>query len=102
MAALLAQPAQAEGIIASLSVSPSTVRDGASAQGTVTLLPDSAPTTVLLFSSDPSVATVPQTVVAPAGQSSVTFTIATNAAAPPTIVQITAAVQNVPRMANLS
>ena len=37
----------------------------------------------------------------PAGASSVTFTISTNAAAPPTIVQIMAAVQNVPRTANL-
>lgn len=94
--------AQAEGIIAALSVAPSSVRDGASAQGTVTLLPDSTPTTVLLFSSDPSVASVPPSVVAPGGQSSVTFTITTNAAAPPVIVQITAAVQNVPRTANLS
>jgi hypothetical protein len=68
----------------------------------VTLIPDAAPTTVLLFSSDPSVATVPASVVAPAGQGTVTFTIATNAAAPPTIVQITAAIQNVPRTANLS
>ena len=94
--------ASAAGIISSLSVSPSQVRDGASAQGTVTLLPDATPTTVLLFSSDPSVATVPASVIAPAGQGTVTFTIATNAAAPPTIVQITAAVQNVPRTANLS
>ncbi|WP_238009546.1 hypothetical protein KZZ52_26900 [Dactylosporangium sp. AC04546] len=101
---LLVHPASAsaEGIISSLSVSPSTVRDGASAQGTVTLLPDATPTTVLLFSSDPSVATVPSSVVAPAGQSTVSFTITTNAAAPPTIVQITAAVQNIPRTANLS
>jgi hypothetical protein len=103
-AVLLIGPAgaQAEGIISALSVSPSMVRDGAPAQGTVTLLPDSAPTTVLLFSSDPSVASVPSSVVAPGGQSSVTFTITTNAAAPPTIVQIMAAVQNVPRTANLS
>lgn len=68
----------------------------------MTLIPDAAPTTVLLFSSDPSVATVPASVVAPASQGTVTFTIATNAAAPPTIVQITAAIQNVPRTANLS
>lgn len=94
--------AQAEGIIASLSISPSSVRDGASAQGTVTLIPDSTPTTVLLFSSDPSIAAVPPSVVAAGGQSSVTFTITTTAAAPPTIVQVMAAVQNIPRTANLS
>src|SRR5262245_26409424 len=94
--------ASAEGIISSLSVSPYQVRDGASSQGTVTLIPDVTPTTVLLFSSDPSVATVPSSVVAPGGASTVTFPIATNAAAPPAIVTITAAIQNVPRTANLS
>src|SRR6478609_4343305 len=94
--------AQATGIISALSISPSQVRVGASALGTVTLIPDTTPTTVLLFSSDPTVASVPASVVAPGGQGTVTFTISTNAAAPPTIVQITAAIQNVPRMANLS
>jgi hypothetical protein len=104
IAALLGLPsaASAAGIISSLSVSPSSVQGGASAQGTVTLIPDTSPTTVLLFSSDPSVAAVPASVVAAAGQGTVTFTITTNAAAPPTVVQITAAIQNVPRTANLS
>src|SRR5262245_29192207 len=94
--------ALAEGIISSLSVSPSSVRDGASAVGTVTLIPDTSPATVLLFSSDPSVAAVQSPLVAPAGQGTATFPITTNAAAPPTIVQITAAIQNIPRTANLS
>jgi hypothetical protein len=104
MAVLLVVPgvASAAGIISALSVSPSSVQGGGSAQGTVTLIPDVTPTTVLSFSSDPSVATVPASVVAPAGQGTVTFTIGTNAAAPATIVQITAAIQNVPHMANLS
>ena len=79
------------------------VRDGASATGTVTLAwADGLPTTVLLFSSDPDVASVPATVVAPGGATSVSFEITTNAAAPDTIVQIMAAVGNVPRTANLS
>lgn len=99
---ILPAAARAEGIISALSVFPSSVRDGASAVGTVTLIPDSGPTTVLLFSSDPSVASVPPSVVAPGGQSTVDFTITTNAAAPPTIVQITAWVGNTPRSANLS
>ena len=94
--------ASATGIISALSVDPSSVRGGATAQGTVTLIPDTTPTTVLLFSSDPTVATVPASVVASGGQGTVTFTIATSAAAAPTIVQITAAIQNVPRTANLS
>ena len=95
--------ASAAGSISALSVSPDQVRDGASSVGTVSLaFPDPAPTTVLLFSGDRSVATVPATAVVPAGATSASFPIATNAAAPPTIVQLTAAVQNVPRTANLS
>lgn len=105
VALLLALPgaASAGGSISSLSLSTSQVRDGGSVTGTVTLaFADGAPTTVLLFSSDPGVASVPATVVAPAGATSVDFTISTNAAAPPTIVQIMAAVGNVPRTQNLS
>jgi hypothetical protein len=103
-ALLLAAPggAMAEGVIASLSIAPDAVRDGATAQGTVTLaFPDPAATTVLLFSSDPSTATVPATVVVPAGATAVTFPIATNASAPEAIVSITAWVGNTPRTASL-
>ena len=79
------------------------MRNGAPAQGTVNLaFPELAPVRVKLFSSDPGVASVPATAVVPAGSAGVDFTISTNAAAPPTIVQIMAAVQNVPRTANLS
>ena len=50
---IVASPAHADGIISALSVFPVQVRDGASATGTVTLIPlDSNPTTVLVFSSD--------------------------------------------------
>jgi hypothetical protein len=95
--------APAAGMISALSVNPSMVRDGASATGTVSLaFPDPAPTTVLLFSSDPNVASVPATVIVPAGAISADFTISSNAAAPEEIVQIMAAVGNVPRTANLS
>jgi hypothetical protein len=100
---LLPAGSSAAGIISSLSVDPSQVRDGATATGTVTVaFPDPDPTNVLLFSGDTSVATVPASVTVPAGATSATFPIATNAAAPPTIVQITAWVGNTPRSANLS
>ena len=105
MAALLALPAGAlaAGSISALSVDPSMVRDGATATGTVTLaFPDPADTTVQVFSGDTSVATVPATVIVPAGAQTASFPISTNAAAPPTIVQITAWVGNTPRSANLS
>src|SRR3954471_19989913 len=88
--------------ISFLSVSPDQVRNGASSQGTVTTgFADTVPTTVLLFSSAPTVAAVPATVVVPAGSTSATFTITTNAAAPETFVTITAAIANVPRTATL-
>jgi hypothetical protein len=105
MVALLALPAGAlaEGSISALSVDPSQVSGGAKSTGTVTLaFPDPGNTTVLLFSSDTSVATVPSSVIVPAGAQTATFPISTNAAAPPTIVQITAWTQNTPRSANLS
>ncbi|MBB5872743.1 hypothetical protein F4553_006177 [Allocatelliglobosispora scoriae] len=103
--ALLVPPgaATADGVISSFSVSPDSVRDGASSQGTVTLaFPEGTDTTVLIFSGDTAVATVPATATIPAGAIGVTFPIATNAAAPPTIVQLTAWVGNTPRSANLS
>jgi hypothetical protein len=105
LATLLAAPAssQAAGMISALSVAPSQVNNGASATGTVSLaFADPAPTTVQLFSDHPEAAQVPQSVIVPAGQTQTTFTITTNAAAAPTIVQITAAVGNTPRTANLS
>jgi hypothetical protein len=99
---LLPSGSSAAGAISSLSVDPSMVRDGATATGTVTLAFSDGDTTVLLFSSDTSVATVPAQIIVPAGATSATFPIATNAAAPDTIVQITAWVGNTPRSANLS
>jgi hypothetical protein len=105
MAGVLALPsgALAEGSISALSVNPDQVRDGATSTGTVTLaFADPGTTRVLLFSGDTSVATVPSQVIVPAGSTSATFPISTNAAAPPTIVQITAWTGNTPRSANLS
>ena len=97
--------AQAAGMINFLTVAPGQVNNGASATGTVSLAgPDPGPTTILLSSDHPDAAQVPQSVVVPAGQTEVTFTITTNAAAAPVIVQITAWVQNTNalRTANLS
>jgi hypothetical protein len=104
LALLLVLPAVASASsISSLSLSPDSVRGGASSQGTVTVAwADVVPTTVRLFSGDTSAATVPATAVVPAGATSVTFPIASNAAAPPEIVQIMAAIDNVPRTADLS
>ena len=107
LAILLVAPAasHAAGMLNFLTVAPSQVNNGASATGTVSLAgPDPAPTTVLLTSDHPDAAQVPQSVVVPAGQTEATFTITSNAAAAPIIVQITAWVENTNalRTANLS
>src|SRR3954463_5660915 len=86
-----------------LTISPSIVNNGASATGDVTMaFADPNPTTVLLFSSDPNAAQVPKSIVVPPNTTEAFFTITSNAAAPPTGVQITASVDNVPRTANMS
>jgi hypothetical protein len=85
-----------------LTITPSIVNNGASATGDVTLaFADPNPTTVLLFSSDPNAAQVPARIVVPPFTQEAFFTITTNAAAPFTPVQIMAAVDNVPRTANM-
>ena len=104
LVALFALPqAAAASPLNFITISPSVVNNGASATGLVSLsFLDPAPTTVLLFSSDPSAAQVPASIVVPANTMETTFTITTNAAAPPTGVQISAWVGNVPRTANMS
>ena len=85
-------PAMAAGSIGALSINPDSVRDGQSTTGTVDLgFPDPGPTVVRLFSADPSAAAVPVSITIPAGQTTGSFTITSNAAAAPEIVQITGA-----------
>jgi hypothetical protein len=104
--ALLAFPqaATAAGSIGALTINPDSVRAGESTTGIVDLgFPDPEPTVVRFFSSDPSVAQVPTSITIPAGQTTGTFTITSNAAAPPTIVQIMGATaDNISRTHNLS
>ena len=104
LAALFALPSAAQASpLNFVTVMPGTVNNGESATGTLSLsFLDPSPTTVLLFSSDPSAAQVPATVVIPPNTLEATFTITSNPAAPPTGVQISAWVGNVPRTANLS
>src|SRR3954447_5447139 len=86
-----------------LTIQPSIVNNGASTTGFLSMaFPDPAPTTVLLFSSDPSAAQVPASIVVPPFAQDVTFTITSTASAPFTPVQIMASVDNVPRTANMS
>ncbi len=106
LATLLAlpSPAMAAGSIGALSINPDSVRAGESTTGTVDLgFPDPEPTVVRFFSSDPTVAQVPVSITIPPGQTSGTFTITSNPAAPPTIVSIMGATSdNISRTHNLS
>ena len=104
LAIALPASAMASGSIGALSINPDSVRAGESTTGTVDLgFPDTGPTVVRLFSSDPSVAQVPVSITIPAGQTTGTFTITSNAAAPPEIVQIMGATpDNISRTHNLS
>jgi hypothetical protein len=86
-----------------LTISPSVVNNGQSTTGDLQMaFPDPNPTTVLLFSSDPTAAQVPASIVVPPLVTEVFFTITSSASAPPTGVQIMASVDNVPRVANMS
>jgi hypothetical protein len=106
LAAVFLSPAgaaHAEGSLSSLTISPSVLNNGASAVGTIILAPDpNAPTTIHLLSLAPEAAQVPDTVVAGAGQSTVTFTVTTSADAPETGVQIWAFVGNIIRSYNIT
>jgi hypothetical protein len=86
-----------------LTINPSVVNNGQSTTGDLDMaFADPNPTTVLLFSSAPSAAQVPSSIVVPPLTTEVFFTITTTASAPATGVQITASVANVPRTANLA
>ena len=85
----LPSSAMASGSIGALSINPDSVRGGESTTGTVDLgFPDTGPTVVRLFSGNPAAAQVPVSITIPAGQTTGSFTITSNAAAPPEIVQI--------------
>ena len=103
--ALPAAPARPPAASERSSINPDSVRAGESTTGTVELGfagPRSRPC-VRFFSSDPSAAQVPVSITIPAGQTTGTFTITSNAAAPPAIVQIMGATpDNISRTHNLS
>jgi hypothetical protein len=104
LCAVLAVPSAASAsTLNGLTISPSIVNNGASATGDLQMaFPDPAPTTVRLFSSAPAAAQVPASIVVPPFVQEVFFTITSTASAPFTPVQITASVDNVPRVANMS
>jgi hypothetical protein len=101
---LLALPSAASASpLNGLTITPSVVNNGQSTTGDLTLaFADPNPTKVLLFSSAPSAAQVPASIVVPPFTTEVFFTITSTASAPATGVQITASVENTPRTANMA
>jgi hypothetical protein len=89
--------------VASVTLNPSTVTGGASSSATVTLAsPASGNAFVTLASSNTLVATVPNSVVVPGGQRTVTFTVNTGSVATTTAVQISATHEGVTRSGTLT
>jgi hypothetical protein len=88
--------------VASLSLNPTTVTGGNSSTGTVTLTAVAqASTTVAITSNNPS-ATVPTSVVVPAGSGSRNFSIGTSQVAVTTSAVITASLNGTSRSAALT
>jgi|GEM_PF-2612195 len=91
----LLPPGPGEGVIGTLSVTPNPVVSGSSASGTVTLAEEAGPGGVLvnLSSNNPS-ATVPTSLVIPAGSRVGTFPVTTTPVAATQTAVITATSQN--------
>ena len=90
-------------ILASLTLSPTSVSGGNNSQGTVTLTANAtANTTVTLSSSNSGVASVPSSVTVAAGSKSATFTVRTNRVSNNTSVTISASQGGVTKTATLT
>lgn len=90
--------------VLNVKVLPTSVKGGTSSTGTVTLEAKAAPSaiTVTLASGTPSVASVPASVVVPAGQTKATFTITTHTVTASTVVKIKATAAGLSKSANLT
>jgi len=97
-------PQLSNGQLAAVTVSPSTVRGGATAQGTVSL-DAGAPAegvVVQLSSSNPNVANVPATATIPAGLVESTFNITTSQVPSATVATLSGGAGGVTRSVNLT
>lgn len=88
--------------LSSLTLSPSSVTGGNSAQGTVTLSGAATAATAVSLTSSNTAATVPTSVTVPAGASSATFTITTTSVTSTTSATITGTLNGVTRSATLT
>ena len=88
--------------VASLSLNPTTVTGGNSSTGTVTLTAVTPAATTVAITSNNAAATVPTSVVVPAGSSSRTFSISTTQVQTTTSAVITASLNGTSRSATLT
>jgi hypothetical protein len=88
--------------VASLSLNPTTVTGGNSSTGTVTLTAIAQAATTVTLASNNAAATVPASVVVPAGSSSRTFSISTTQVQATTSAVITASLNGTSRSATLT
>jgi FG-GAP-like repeat len=88
--------------VASLSLNPTTVTGGNSSTGTVTLTAVAQASTTVAIASNNAAATVPSSVVVPAGSSSRSFTISTTQVGATTSAVITASLNGTSRSATLT
>jgi FG-GAP-like repeat len=88
--------------VASLSLNPATVTGGNSSTGTVTLTAVAQASTTVAITSNNAAATVPNSVVVPAGSSSSSFSIGTTQVQAITSAVITASLNGTSRSATLT
>jgi VCBS repeat protein len=88
--------------VASLSLNPTTVTGGNSSTGTVTLTAVAPAATTVAIASNNAVATVPNSVVVPAGSRSRTFSVTTAQVQATTSAVITASLNGTSRSATLT
>jgi hypothetical protein len=102
-AVLTVNPAPAPDVtLTAVTLNPTIVTGGASAQGTVTLSGPAQSATVVSLSSSSAVASVPASITIPAGASSASFGVNTTSVASPVSVTVSAVSGSVTRTATLT
>jgi len=96
-------PVANTAVLSALTLNPTSVAGGSSAQGTVTLsAAASSATTVTLSSSSAPIVTVPASVTVPAGATSANFMVNTTSVSSPFSATITASLSGLSRTATLT
>lgn len=95
-------PATPTPVLSTLTLNPTAVTGGASAQGTVTLSAPASSATVVNLSTDSALASVPASVTIASGSTSATFSVSTTSVASTATVTVSAVSGGVTRSATLT